>query len=101
MVINDLEYCETTAFEDMIIGGVDTITDIQTYLAPGYAEITASASAVGDSSNTFTQTNSIVADNGWMTISKVEGIAFARARDRNNFSESYQRKTVILITNKY
>ncbi|MDB9375540.1 hypothetical protein [Nodularia sphaerocarpa] len=101
MDINDLEYCETTTDKVKIFGGVETMTDIQTYLAPGYADITASAAAVGDSSNTFTTTNSIVDDTGWMKVSKAEGIALATARDSNNFSQSYQKQTVILITNKY
>ncbi|TVP55724.1 MAG: hypothetical protein EA343_24820 [Nodularia sp. (in: Bacteria)] len=101
MLINDLEYCETTGYEDRVIGGVKTITDIQTYLAPGYADMTASASAVGDTSNTFTKTSTIVDDNGWVRVSKAEGVALATARDSNNFSESYQKQTVILITNKY
>lgn len=99
MVINDLDYCEITADEDTIIGGINTSTNIQTYLAPGYADMLASATAVGDSSNTITTTNTIVDDDGWVKISKAEGIAFATARDSNNFSESYQRQTVILITN--
>lgn len=99
MVINDLEYCETT-HEYRIIGGINTSTDIQSYLAPGYADITASAGAVGDNSNTFTKTDTIVDDRDLITVSKVEGIAFATAMDSNNFSRSYQKHTAILITNK-
>ncbi|MBE9199033.1 MULTISPECIES: hypothetical protein [unclassified Nodularia (in: cyanobacteria)] len=101
MVIKDLEYCEITAHEDNIIGGIETTTDIQSYLASGYAEITASAAAVGDNSNTFTNTSSIVDDSGWVRISKVEGIALATARDSINSSTSYKKEIVILITNKY
>ncbi|MDB9446538.1 hypothetical protein [Anabaena sp. CS-542/02] len=95
MVINDLDYCETT--EDSIIGGLDAITDIQTYVAPGYAEITTAASAVGDESNTFTQAQSIVDDSGRTRISKAMGEAFATARDKNGFMLSYQKNIAILI----
>ncbi|MBE9051371.1 hypothetical protein IQ243_13270 [Nostocales cyanobacterium LEGE 11386] len=101
MIIKDLDFWEIAACADSIIGGISTSTDIQMSVAPGYADVTASAVGVGDSSNTFTKTNAIVDENDWARVSKATGIALATARDSKNFSLSYRQETMILITSKY
>ncbi|AHJ28345.1 hypothetical protein PN465_04845 [Nodularia spumigena CS-584] len=101
MVINDLEYCELATDENRIIGGLDTGTNIESYVEPGYADITALATAVGDSSETFTETNTIVDTSSQFMVTKATGIALSRAWDSQGFSQSYQKQTVTLITNQY
>ena len=101
MEINDLEYCEKITDAEMIIGGLDTMTDIQTYVEPGYIDIMATASAVGDNPKTFTRTDALVLNNlPGLTVMKATGIAFASAMDDEGFSQSFQKKTVIFITNR-
>jgi hypothetical protein len=101
MEIKDLEYCEKITDAEMIIGGIATTTDIQTYIEPGYVDMLATASAVGDNAKTFTKTDTIVKNNlRGLTIVKATGIAFASAMDDQGFSQSFQKQTVIFITNR-